>query len=462
MMTNPAKHDSAGYGSRRKFGSFLKSSRGNIGPLTALLLVPIIAMLGVGTEFASWYLVHRAEQNAADSAAVSAATNNANGGTGFTTEAQSVASSYGFTNGSNDTTVSVTLAKFASVPACTTKNCYGVKITKNVPMYLLPIVGYNGDVTGKTQQSIVAVAIASTKTINVSYCITSLATSGDGILINGGSNANFTNCYLRSNSNVTCNGTNATGNARGFAFSGTNKKCAPATSQPNIADPYAGQYGNVPGNIPPNTCTSYPQEPRRPHDPALPATNKLNGSYTWGANVIMCGDVQLTGNVTITSASPGTALVIENGRLDLNGHTLTSASGSGLTIVFTGPTVGGLSPTHTVSCSGTLDIAAPTSGTWSGVAIWQDKTLTSGIDLSCGGNQPTWDLQGLVYMPNANLDFSGVVDKYSNSGLACYALVDWTYQANGTDTISNGLSQCAQAGLVPPSGAAYFIGQLVY
>jgi hypothetical protein len=80
----------------------------------------------------------------------------------------------------------------------------------------------------------------------------------------------------------------------------------------------------------------------------------------------LCGDQQLIGDITIN----GGVLVIENGRLDTNGHTL---KGDPLTIVFSGSN--NASYQHVPAGGGSLNIAAPTSGAWSGVAIYQDPSL---------------------------------------------------------------------------------------
>jgi Flp pilus assembly protein TadG len=79
-----------------------RDSRGNIGVMTAILIIPVVGALGLATEASGWFLVDRAEQSAADSAALAAAANNdaANGGTGYVSEAKAVASNYGFTDGS--------------------------------------------------------------------------------------------------------------------------------------------------------------------------------------------------------------------------------------------------------------------------------------------------------------------------------------------------------------------------
>ena len=167
---------------------------------------------------------------------------------------------------------------------------------------------------------------------------------------------------------------------------------------------------------------------------------------------IICGDLQLTGNVTV-NAYPA-VLVIENGRLDTNGYTLKTSSTSGLTIIFSG--TGSGSYTHAPTGGGKLNVAAPTTGVWSGVAIYQDPSLTSGVNISAAGSSPTWNVSGLVYLPHASVTFSGAVDKSSN-GNACFALVADNITINGTGNIlTNG--GCTSAGLNMPKSR----GSLVY
>jgi hypothetical protein len=160
--------------------------------------------------------------------------------------------------------------------------------------------------------------------------------------------------------------------------------------------------------------------------------------------------------VTVSTGAPGGVLAIENGQLDTNGYTLATANGSALTIIFSG-TAG--SYAHAPTGGGTLNFAAPTSGTWSGVAIYQDPNLTSGVDISAAGNSPTWDLTGLVYLPHASVTFSGAVNKSSN-GQSCFVLVVDNITINGTGSILS-TGGCAAAGLTMPSGTIPGRGQLV-
>ena len=165
----------------------------------------------------------------------------------------------------------------------------------------------------------------------------------------------------------------------------------------------------------------------------------------------------MTGNVTV-NASSGAVLVIVNGQLDTGGYTLQTSSGSGLTVVFSGDNSG--SYTHAPTGGGTLDIAAPTSGVWKGVAIYQNPSLnSSGVDISAAGNSPTWDITGLVYLPHSSVTFSGAVNKSSN-GQSCFALVVDNITINGTGSIL-ATGGCAAAGLALPTGSLPGRGQLV-
>ena len=222
------------------------------------------------------------------------------------------------------------------------------------------------------------------------------------------------------------------------------------------------------GNVPTNTCgagaNAYPQEPVKKNDPPLPSSNLWSGSKSFSGVVQMCGDVQLTGDVVITTPDnlTGAVLVIENGLLDLNGHTLSTASGSAVTIVFSGTNSG--SYQHIPTGAGTLDIQAPKTGSFPGVAIYQDPILKSGVDITYTGNNPTWDMTGAVYLPNSNVQISGAVNKSSN-GADCFVMVSNTVLINGTASIyqqsPNG-EGCKQAGLNMPTAAIPGRSQLVF
>lgn len=410
-------------------------ARGAVNVMMGILLVPLIGALGIGFEVSNWSMLTRGMQNAADAAALAAATNN---GSNYDVEAKAVAARYGFVDGAGN--ISVTVSNTAACPGGG-NNCYSATISGYVPLYLSQIVGYGGDaaLNGARAKQIGAASVASRPSTPTDFCLLSLGPQG--IRSNGAPKASM-GCNTMSNTGSTCNGGNL-GAPIGAAHN-TNNGCGVTqySNVPAVADTYAA----LASKIPPNPCSSYPQEPVKKKDPALPASNKWSGSQSLSGAFVVCGDLQLTGNVTI-DAPAGAVLVIENGQLDTNGYSFTTTKGTGLTVIFSGDNSG--SYTHGPTGGGTLDIAAPTSGTWSGVAIYQDPKLTNGVDISAAGNSPAWAITGLVYLPNSSVTLSGAVNK-AGFGKSCFAMVVKDITVNGTGMIlPNG--ECVPAGLSMPS-----------
>ena len=145
-----------------------RDRRGNIAALTAALIIPLIGIMGLATETGSWFLIQRAEQNAADSAVLATGENWLFGGVNYIAEGQSNAAKFGFANGASCPTASpavdtscVTPAVNQACPAPYTgvTSCMTVTIAKSIPLTFSKILGYSG--TGGTgKQTIVATAVA--------------------------------------------------------------------------------------------------------------------------------------------------------------------------------------------------------------------------------------------------------------------------------------------------------------
>jgi hypothetical protein len=413
--------------------------RGAVSVIMGVLMIPLVGALGLGFEVSNWYLTARGMQNAADAAALAAATN---GGSNYDVEARAVAAQYGFVNGTNN--ISIAVSNTAACPSGG-NNCYSVTISGVTPLLLSQIVGYRGDATlnGAAAKQSGSSAVADHPTMPKDFCL--LALGGQGIRSNGAPKSNMA-CNTMSNTGSTCNGGNL-GAPIGAAHN-TNNGCGVKaySNVPAIADPYVGLASNIPAD----PCGgSYPQEPGK-KGPSLPASNQWSGSRSLpSGDTKFCGDLQLTGDVIINTplGQPGAVLTIFNGQLDTNGYTIKTSNGSGLTVVFSGDNSG--SYTHAPTGGGTLDIAAPTTGPWKGVAIYQDPKLTNGVDISAAGNTPAWDITGLVYLPNASVTLSGAVNK-AGFGASCFAMVVKDITVNGTGMITpNG--GCIPAGLSMPT-----------
>jgi hypothetical protein len=456
-----------------------EDQRGTVSVIMGFLIIPLVGALGVGFEVSNWYMNGRGMQNAADAAALAAATNaTAN----YDVEAKAVAAQYGFVDGVNN--ITVTASNAAACPSGG-NTCYSVAISGSVPLLVSQVVGYQGDTTlnGAAAKRLNAVAIAKPTIKPQDLCMVALASSGasQAIRTNGSPTADMSGCNVMSNTAAQCNGSNL--NAGLGLAHGTSNGCGgkSISNVPIVADPYANRAVNIPplGN---SGCPSYPQETKHgntvippsplPTTPPLPQKIvTLNGggpsldlsgagmSYGSGDNAtknfFACGDQVLSADMVINApAGTPATLVIENGLLDLNGHSLTTADGSAVTVVFSGDpassTYGHAPADNTNGNTGRLDLTAPSSGPWSGVAIYQDPSLTSGLDVSAAGNSPTWNITGLVYMPHASVTLKGAIDK-GTVGKSCVVLVADNFTISGTAGIlKTDVGNCPGAGLTMP------------
>jgi hypothetical protein len=420
-------------------GRLRADDRGAVSVIMGFLMIPLVGALALGFEVSNWYMTARGMQNASDAAALAAA---ANGGPNYDVEAKAVAARYGYIDGTN--TISIAASNSAACPGGG-NDCYSVTISGLVPLLLSQVVGFKGDATsnGAPAKQLSSSAVADHPNSPTSFCL--LALGPQGIRSNGAPKASMA-CNTMSNTGSTCNGGNL-GAPIGAAHN-TNNGCGVKqySNVPAVVDPYAGLASNIPAD----PCGGpYPQEPGK-KGPPLPTSNQWTASKSLpNGNTTVCGDLQLTGNVTINTpvGGPGAVLTIFNGQLDTNGYSITTTNGSALTVVFSGTNSG--SYTHAPTGGGTLDIAAPTSGVWSGVAIYQDPKLTNGVDISAAGNTPAWDITGLVYLPNSSVTLSGIVNK-AGFGKSCFAMVVKDITVNGTgEILPNG--QCIPAGLSTPT-----------
>lgn len=445
--------------------------RGGVAIMMGLLFPIVLAGLGLGFEISNWYLKSRAMQNAADAAVMAAASN---GEDNFNVEAAAVAAHYGFVDGASN--VSVAASNNAPCPEGTdvTSSCYSVSISSTVPLFLSQLVGYVGDLksNGVPLKLLTSAAVAVQTTIQQPLCLLTLSKSGTGLRTNGAPNSNFNGCTVMSNSKASCNGSDLKANYGLAASSNDGCGVKKKSNIPVVADPYAKLAINIPADNCGTGENAYPQEPRKKSDPPLPATNTWSGSKSISGVKQMCGDVQLTGDTVITTPDNliGAVVVIYNGQLDLNGKTLSTASGSAITIVFSGTSSSSNyvhAPTdNSTGQGGVLNIQAPSSpqALFPGIAIYQDPNINNGVNIIYKGNNPAWAITGGVYLPNSDVTMSGDVNKSSN-GADCFVMIANTVLINGTSNIyqqSPYAAGCKVAGLNVPTATIPSRSQLLY
>jgi Flp pilus assembly protein TadG len=442
---------------KRPLSALLVQDDGAIGVVTAILLPVMILVLGLVLDISYGYAARSQLQSAADASVLAGALSLGQDDATVRDNAKAIAvlnmpaAKYGTVLADAD----IQTGKWNSTtrvftPGGSQKNAVQVvarRASNNanaLPTFFARFAGLDS----------LDVNVRATAVISIrDYCLLTLSNSATGIVAHGVPNANLP-CNVFSNSNMRCTGHNLGAPFGDSAM--TNNGCGviQTSNVPPISDPYAALASKIPAN----TCSSYPQEPTKKKDPPLPATNQLFGNVSYASPKIFCGDVQLTANVTVTGAQ--NLIVIENGQLDTNGYTFQTGAGAGATIVFSG-TAG--SYTHTPTGGGILDISSPTSGNWSGVAMYADPKMTSPtygtLDISEAGASPSWNISGLAYFPKSDITLKGAVGKATN-GFSCFVLVMNTLLIAGTGNILNE-GQCPQQGLPPPTNPTFAKARLV-
>ncbi len=453
---------------RRAAGAFAACTRAAISPLTALMLIPICGAIAYSVELGSWQYMQRSTQNAADSAALAAATNDNTSLVGsepyYRQEARAVAKRFGFTNGVGGTTVT---AAPATCPAGTDSGatCYSATITSKFPVLFSGVIGFKGDTTygSGRGQTITAYAIATTKggggTAPAQYCIRTLQDGATVDLnVNGGPKVDLGGCSIVSDAGMNCNG-QPLDNA-GYAIMGSGlwsaqHYCSSPAAQnldytsPNFKgipdDPY--NSSSYLSNIPQNTCPNYKDNLLSGNQTGtiVVCGNLVVGTKVNNGNNNNCSDINGNKCEKLTLTGNDTKVIVYNGTLKLNGNALLTASGATATIILAG--------TSTLDASnGTLDIKAPGSSStspWKGIAVYQTPPSPAPVAATIAGSNSTINVRGIFYLPRTNLTVSGAVNK-DVVGTTCFLLVTNTLNINGGGRIID-RSGCADAGVDMPT-----------
>jgi hypothetical protein len=127
------------------------------------------------------------------------------------------------------------------------------------------------------------------------------------------------------------------------------------------------------------------------------------------------GGLTISGSGTVTLAA---GLYYIDGPFKITGSG--TVSGTNVTIYL--PNSSGAS--FTTSGSGTLNLSAPTSGSYNGILFYQNPNNTADMSINGSG---TLNLQGIIYAPGSNLTMNG-----SGSSQFYTALVTNSLTFNGS------------------------------
>ena len=399
------------------FRRFIEDETGSYVVISALLMPVLVGTAGLGTEVGWWYYKHKNMQSAADSGAVSAATAVSAGGD-LLSEANAVTANYGYANTVSNVTVTV------NNPPKTgnyTSNLQAIEVIVSQPQQRLLSALFGSDPVLITAR---AVALPNAGT----GCVLALNSSASpAVNVSGSNQLNLIKCNLYSNSSASPS-LNVAGNA-------------------SVSANQVGVVGDVSGasNI---TATNGIKTHMRPiSDPYANVTPPLEPSCT-NAKITVNANGKTnslspgcySGNITVNA---GATLNLSPGIYYLDGANLSVAgnatiTGTGVTLVFTGS--GGNWGTASIGSNAIIDLTAPTTGSTKGIVMYGDRNMPAGtaFNLTGGGTQ---NFGGAIYLPKANLSFSGG----NGTSTSCTKIIADTLTFTGTSNLQVNCSSLGTA-----------------
>jgi hypothetical protein len=237
------------------------------------------------------------------------------------------------------------------------------------------------------------------------------------------------------------------------------------TGVPPHNDPYSG-VSDRPGSFPAGItnasgtpCNTAATGQKNYHLSGNKTDNFLSGVS--GGTYVFCNGLQVDGGSTVNMC-PGT-YYIDQGQLSLQGGAILNApptanttpamssticgtnTSGGVTIVLMNDVSTGNPATVNFAANSVVNLTAPTSGTTSGIALFQDRVTCSGNSNACSntlGGGGTQNIQGAIYFPNNSVTYQGGASSGSLAA-TCTQFIAYQITFNGNSNFS---SNCASAG----------------
>jgi hypothetical protein len=384
------------------------NQRGFVAVTAALLLLVLMMFGGLAIDVGYLQWQKRQAQLAADAAAVGAAQELRSSGNGALTAARNDAALNGFTDGVNNTTVTLNQPpQYGSLAG--SNSAVEAIVTRTVPTLFMMLAGRN-------TATVSARAVASNYSTGASSsgCIVALNKTITRALSIAGSNATYSACSWVSEST----------NASSFSMEGSGTLYMQNSAVIGVVGGYllSGQtkvWDVVSNTAKPPIVTSDPGDPLE--DVVAPTVGgsirATNGYYDMNnkpANNklhpgIYCGGLRIgnTGGETFT-LMPGT-YIVAGGGITFGSQAIISAIG--VTLYNTSSTGWGCSGSFifspiVIDGQAQLTMSAPTSGSLKAMAIFQDRSIIDGRDNKIVGGSNTV-IDGALYFKKSPLKFSG-------------------------------------------------------
>lgn len=370
-----------------------RSTGANVATIFALTLPIVVGAAGFGVETSYWYYNSLRLQAMADAAAYAGALEKVSGSDKPTIIAAATQSAASNGLGSGTIVVNTPPASGPNMAKKAVEVIVGQKLDRMFSAIFMP---------GQVSEQARAVALITDAS---KACMEALdQTAPQAVSFSGNTSVKVTHCVIMSNSNapdaIKLQGSASLQadcliSAGGVSLSNpvTTVCAAPITQALPAADPFA----DLPTPTAANPCQNDNKATLSP------------GTY--------CSGMNLKGNVTL---SPGVYVVQGSFKINANAAII----GSGVTIFMSG------SSTVSMNGNASVKLSAPTSGAYSGVLFYGDRT---GIAASSTFNGTADSLlTGAIYFPKQQVNYLGNFS--GNSG--CTQIVANTIQWSGSTTVN--------------------------
>ncbi|MBA2771713.1 MAG: hypothetical protein H0U34_06825 [Sphingomonas sp.] len=381
--------------------------RGSALIIAGVTLPVLVGAAGLAVDTIQWTMWKRQLQRAADSAAFAGVYAKVENNAGMTAE-QAVASDLAKHNMTGITLLS-------GYPQIAYPNPSGYTDAVQVTLAIQKTLGFSS--LFMSQAPIITTTGTAAVSEEYTYCVDSRSDSGPGIIIAGSTNV-YLGCGAISNSTDSVNSVDVNGTGHTFiaepvaAVGGIDGTINGSPILRPLAlgtdDVYADLSTDIPDGMP---CANFNN----------PSQTNADGSKKPG-----CYDSFNLGGGTV-NLSPG-VYYLNSTDINLTGQE--RLVGTGVTIILTGSDPGSL----TMSGNSSMDLTAPTTGTYANMVLIQASNADTGNNNTINGDNNT-ALDGVIYFPVGDLTFSG-----SSAGATqCAMIVGWTITFTGNANIQNTL-----------------------
>ena len=406
--------------------------RGNTIIIAAAALPLLIGSAGLATDTIQWALWKRQLQRAADSAAI--------------------AGVYERAASANSTT---------GVPAAVTKD---LSLNQHTGMTLqsgYPAITYPADSGSSKSQVNVVLAVKRPLAFSSMFMTNAPLIKTTAQAATVGTPGEFCVLSLQNNSKT---GIQATGNGSivmdcGMMTNSTATNAAAGQGSSSVTATVLAAAGGIQQSSNWHVTSYQPYSPAL-DDPYAALTPDANDFSSCAANPpgLNASGQTISGGGCYSSLSVGSnksltlkdgTYIISGGSIDIKGTlTMTNA-----TLIISNKD---LSPSATIgtlsmNAQATLNITAPTSGKWKGMALYQDRraidsaptgNITSSSPNMINGGSGS-QITGVIYFPSQQLTYNGG----ATSGAVCMQLVAKRLYWSGTSGTTNVTKNCASAGI---------------